>query len=447
MRHPGHERFSLAPILGRATAALRTASHFRLRIKRCVGLSLFALLFALAIVLPPGDRLMLTPSHQHAAEWSFDLISWEVGNFADKWLHRAYAWLPWTETSEADRQAQLSRYREMVVEIRAVRDELDRSISVVAGDRTIVESLEARLDDLLSERNAIRDGVEEYLESAISAQLIEQDLNVLGAFIWPPVDFRLDPPPSILVVSPRDRIYRDENHLIEPHIPVAEMERIEQEILVSEDMSAIVQRTGGLSTYPATVQPNRDLLGLLEVAVHEWLHNYLVFKPLGFNYWSSPDMVVLNETVADMAGREMGRLVYAAITGEEVETLIPPRDVESVPEPPEDQFDFFGFMRETRIRTDELLAAGMIVEAERYMDDRRVELQTHGIYIRKINQAYFAFAGSYGESGSSISPIASRLWELRQTTSSAGEFVDAVAGVSSIQEFNALVEGLATPDS
>ena len=101
-------------------------------------------------------------------------------------------------------------------------------------------------------------------------------------------------------------------------------------------------------------------------------------------------------------------------------------------------------MRETRLRTDELLADGMIEEAERYMEDRRIELQDHRIYIRKINQAYFAFTGSYGESGSSVSPVASQLWDLRMRTGSVGRFVKTVAGVSSPEEFNDLIENLPT---
>ena len=199
-------------------------------------------------------------------------------------------------------------------------------------------------------------------------------------------------------MSPRDRIERIESHLIKPDIPPAEADAIEQAIQEDEDVSAIVVRTGGLGSYPAMVTASSDPLRLLEVAAHEWIHNYLFFKPLGINFFDSQEMTTLNETVADMAGRELGRMTYAALTGEEVETLVPPRDLEPDGQPVKDEFDFFRFMRETRLRTDELLAEGMIEEAERYMEERRIELQDQRIYIRKINQAYFAFTGElWGE--------------------------------------------------
>jgi len=54
-------------------------------------------------------------------------------------------------------------------------------------------------------------------------------------------------------------------------------------------------------------------------------------------------------------------------------------------------------MRETRIRVDKLLAQGRIEEAEAYMEERRQEFVAHGYYIRKLNQAYFAFHGAYAD--------------------------------------------------
>ena len=394
------------------------------------------------VVLSSGDRESHTTAQQYAAGWRFDLIAWEADNFPDKWLHLAYSWMPWTDTREADRRAQFERYQDLVVELTEVRDELNRASSAEVPDRDAVSKLQAKLERLSGESAAIRDGVEEYLEGAISAQVAAQGLDSVGGIVWPPVDFRLDQSPSLLIVSPRDRIERVESHLINPDIPPEEADEIEQAILRNEDVSAIIVRTGGLGSYPATVAAGSDPLRLLEVAAHEWIHNYLFFKPLGINFFDNQEMTTLNETVADMAGRELGRLTYAALTGEEVETLVPPRDTESGEQPPDDGFDFFRFMRETRLRTDELLADGMIEEAERYMDKRRIELQTHRIYIRKINQAYFAFTGSYGESGSSVSPVASQLWDLRLRTGSVGRFVETVAGISSPEEFEELIANL-----
>jgi hypothetical protein len=96
-------------------------------------------------------------------------------------------------------------------------------------------------------------------------------------------------------------------------------------------------------------------------------------------------------------------------------------------------------MRETRLRTDDLLGAGDIDGAEAWMEQRRVELQDHGYYIRKLNQAFFAFNGSYGDSPSSVSPIAPQLWALRGDVDGPGELLKAMRGISSYAEFEALL--------
>ena len=423
------------------TAIIR-ARMPRVRKRKCALLVVCTLLFVGGVLLSRSDRDGHSAAQQHAAGWLFDLIVWEFDNFPDKWLHLGYSWMPWTDTREADRRAQFERYQELTVELSKVRDELDRASSAEPPNSAAMAGLQARLKRLSAESAGLRDGVEEYLESALSEQVAAQDLDTFGGMIWPPVDFRLDQSPSLLVMSPRDRIERIENYLIKPDIPPEEADTIEEAILEDQDVSAIIMRTGGLGSYPATVTPRRDTLRLLEVAGHEWIHNYLFFKPLGINFFDGPEMVTLNETVADMAGRELGRMAYAALTGEEVEVLVPPRDLDSNGQSAEDEFDFHRFMRETRLRTDELLADGKIEEAERYMEQRRIELQEHRIYIRKINQAYFAFTGSYGESGASVSPVASQLWDLRMQAGSVGQFIKTVAGVSSPEEFNNLIENL-----
>jgi hypothetical protein len=109
-------------------------------------------------------------------------------------------------------------------------------------------------------------------------------------------------------------------------------------------------------------------------------------------------------------------------------------------DPDPSQFDFSKFMRETRLRADELLASGDIDGAEAWMEERRLELQTHGYVIRKINQAYFAFTGSYADSPGSVSPVARQIWDLRQREDSMGDLVEALQGISTYSQFEALLD-------
>ena len=77
------------------------------------------------------------------------------------------------------------------------------------------------------------------------------------------------------------------------------------------------------------------------------------------------------------------------------------------------------------------------------MEQRRQFLAEHGHYIRKLNQAYFAFHGTYADNPASISPIFDQLSDLRAASPSLGDFVKVVAAVSSYEEFLELLAGQA----
>ena len=97
-------------------------------------------------------------------------------------------------------------------------------------------------------------------------------------------------------------------------------------------------------------------------------------------------------------------------------------------------------MRETRIEAERLLAEGKIEEAEEYMRRRQWDLRLRGYYIRKLNQAYFAFRGRYADSPASISPVGEQMRELRSYMSDIGEFIRVISKVSNPTEFQALLE-------
>lgn len=416
------------------------------RISRWLVVALLVLYGIIAWMLPRGDSLSFTAAEAASASHRYGLLSFEVENFLDKWFHRVYTAFPWTDTGTADRERDLARYLELVPLIRSAEfNVLEESSRDTVAPAALAER-QREQGDLLNERDELRDSVEEYLESAISARLVEVGLNVAGDFIWPPVDFRIDNPPSVLVISPRDRIDRAETILIEPDISVTDMERIEKFLLEENNLSAAIMRTGGLASYPNVISSTRDLLPTLEVAAHEWVHAYLFFYPLGRSFFSGGQMVEINETLANIVGNEIGGEAWAQLTGNPAPVREPPPPFTSPgeplePEPEPGEFDFFRFMRDTRVRADELLATGEIDEAEAWMERRRVELQDNGYFIRKINQAFFAFSGSYGDSPSSVSPTAHQMWELRQQENGSAGLLKAVRGVSTYSEFEALLDG------
>jgi len=213
-----------------------------------------------------------------------------------------------------------------------------------------------------------------------------------------------------------------------------ERDRLERELLEFYDLSALVVDLAGLATYPSLVNDLRELRSVSRTAAHEWLHHYFTFHALGRHYRSSPEMLAINETVADMAGRELGDILFVRMGGD---LSVSENRYLSVEE--RDPV-FTREMRKTRQRTEELLAEGNIVEAEEYLKERWWFLRLRGFRLRKLNQAYFAFNGAYAASAASISPIGTQLKELRDRFSGVGAFLKAVSAISNYQEYLNLLE-------
>ena len=93
-------------------------------------------------------------------------------------------------------------------------------------------------------------------------------------------------------------------------------------------------------------------------------------------------------------------------------------------------------MHETRVHADALLAEGKIDEAEQYMEAQRRIFVQNGYQIRKLNQAYFAFYGSYadqpGATGSD--PIGPALRALRYYSPSLHDFLATVRGMTNFAQ-------------
>ena len=368
----------------------------------------------------------------------FSLTSWVVRNLPNRTLYqlRELVLGQSRRLSEEAKRERVEEYFLLGFEAGAAR----RDIARAAARGEPAAPLEARLAEITARRGSLRDSVEGALEREIDAVLTEQGLRwstgpILPLF--PPVDFRLDQLPMILVVSPRDRIHLRQTHLVEPAIPVEEVEALEEKLLREEDLSALVTDLGGLAVYPALVSNAYSLRSVLRIASHEWLHQYWYFRPLGQAYWDSTTMTTLNETAASLGGRELGDLAFQRLGG-----VIPPP---SSPSTQAEGFDFNAVMRETRVRTDELLSQGLTEEAEAYMEERRRFLVDNGFNIRKLNQAYFAFHGTYAEHPGSVSPIAGQIRELRSRSPDIGAFVRTVAAFGTYEEFLEHLEGAGGP--
>ena len=152
-------------------------------------------------------------------------------------------------------------------------------------------------------------------------------------------------------------------------------------------------------------------------------------------------MRTINETVANVAGREIGDLAFVSLGGEipepEHSVLLDPAasDPHFVDAAGAGGFDFRAEMRATRLHVDELLAEGRIGAAEAYMDRRRLQFVDNGYNIRKLNQAYFAFHGTYADSAASVSPIGDQVQEYRNLSPDLGSFISGMSSFYSYEDF------------
>lgn len=293
----------------------------------------------------------------------------------------------------------------------------------------------------MDQRAPLRDGAEGAMERAISS--VYQSGGVtrdtpLGPRVFPPILFSLSAPPYVLVVSPRTTIRVQQSVLLTTDLTTSAQQSLEQST-DSLGVSSLVTPIGGIgASYPSMVPDQPTAHAALQTAAHEWIHQYFFFFPLGQAYWSNQEARAINETAADMVSVEVGNHAFSLLG------LTDPTPQTTQPAPPVSApaFSFNAFMRQTRARTDQLLANGQVDDAEAYMDRRRDELQTHGYYIRKINQAFFAFYGSYTEGfgAAPADPTADLLTKLRGQRPSLGDFMVTLRTITSVDQLRATVQ-------
>lgn len=323
---------------------------------------------------------------------------------------------------EAGGEEALAAYFRLTSQIRAASESGD-------PDLRLIETLE-------NERATYENDVERTIEGRIGEVIAEAGLErSLPIFkgvdvTWPPVNIELTSPPRLLVRSPRNRIERSGDTLLENDLSLRDIQRIEEET-DSAGVVSLVISIGGLAAYPAIVRDDRTYWSILETSAHEWVHHYLAFYPLGEQWGNGGDAETLNETTAELAGREIANLVHARYPQEFAEG-----EDGRAPERPAVEIDFNREMRELRVAVDALLAEGEIEEAESLMEEKRVYLNENGITIRKLNQAYFAFYGTYADSPQSSNPIGpkvNRVWEL---TGDVGAFLAVMRDVTSVEDLD-----------
>jgi hypothetical protein len=399
-----------------------------------LGLLLDLILVLVLCILPASDQAPKpTVWDKIAGPYVFSISEWELGNFFDKWGYSLEQFFIPGKLSEQESVKRVEDYLSLAQNASSLEDTINRAKSEGNSSEADLKSLEAQLAQLKRQRESLEDQVEAIIDGQISAVLTDaglaKSIKLVGRvnLVFPPVDFEFEEEPNVLIVSPRDKIELTKTILLKPDLSLEQIQDIENKVQ-GIDMSSLVERVGGVATYPSIIPQDVSLQYLLSTVAHEWLHQYFFFHPLGRNYWANYDMTSINETAADIGGDELGMLVYHRYYAQPVSQAASPS---AASQPP---FDFNKEMRQIRLAVDRYLAQGQVDEAESYMEQMQEYLAQNGYYIRKLNQAYFAFHGTYSDSPGSVSPIGGYLAELRQGSPSLGDFVKRVSGVSSYEE-------------
>lgn len=402
---------------------------------------LIAIVLLVTLSLPLRDSAIRLPGPEMIRHYTwdveFDYLTWVTHAAALKIGQGQLQ--PERFLDEESQSAHVRATMALVQRILDAENELRRLHADPAASAAERSALAAQLEQLYQQRQQAAPLAESILQAQVSAVFREQ-----GFVVFPPLLYHSTPLPWALIVSPRDSIAQQHNLSLRTELTLEEHIRIEDQVASGMNVSTLVVPVGGIGVYPTMVAQSSNLNWLAETIAHEWLHNYLTLRPLGFLYYHSPELTTMNETTANLAGRQIGEAVIARYYPERVpappQPAPPPTTPEEAPAPP--AFDFRAEMHETRLQVDALLAEGRLQEAEDYMEARRLVFWEHGYIIRKLNQAYFAFYGSYADSPTGpagADPVGAAVRELYARSPDLRSFVDQMAWLTSFEGLQRLL--------
>lgn len=348
--------------------------------------------------------------HPITDPYEFSLIQWELDSFGDQL---------WSSLKPAS---------QVKIDDTQTVEEYFVSISEQGNADA---ALEKRTEDILTlqiRTVLIEEGIIHPLDNWIPVQTV-----------FPPVNFEFENPPHLLVISPREEIKLLSRTVLDPVMAASEKETIEQQV-DQLGYSSLVTSLGGVGfTYPTMIYRTSDIRHAIEMAVEEWFHQYMAFKPLGWRYFldsvgikADNDIVTMNETVAGIVSNEIADIVHHKYYAGFAQA--------ATDENRRDDFDFDLEMRQIRLVVEQYLADGKIEQAETFMNEKRDFLASNGYHIRKLNQAYFAFHGTYADDPSTVSPIGQDLQDYRKRSGSLREFLDGVSRMTSYHELKNTLE-------
>ena len=271
------------------------------------------------------------------------------------------------------------------------------------------------------------------IKKLLIRELYDQEMNYFFNIIFPSPEFNVGSSPKLLVTSPRNKIERKEELLLVPSLDIETIEALEGSV-ASDELSSIIINIGGIAAYPSIIAEGKSSRDLFLTVSHEWIHQYLIFHPLGRSYFSSKEMKEINETLANIFSKKL----LKSLCEKDFEIK---NKICSIPIiKNKNKFDYREFMKKLRNNVDELISDGKINDAEKLMNESTLILNNNGIKIRKINQAWFAFNGTYGDSPSSISNYNNELTDLIDSYDNLKDAIDVIKNIRSLDEYKNMIK-------
>lgn len=415
------------------------------------GLEVIFLLAAFSLLVNYSNPSLTNPIEKvraYTRSIEFNYVTW-MADAALLKIQAASIGLPHSLNREAQKKA-VNEYMRVTQDILQKEYQLEQLYAdpAIRDKESASMELRASLEESQSRRAELAPLAESILQDQVSQILAEQGFTAAGQPL-PGVWYHSTALPMALIVSPRERIEQTANISINMDLSVDEQSQLESQVDQGLGTSSLVVHIGGVGVYPTMVMRSTDMPYLLSTIAHEWIHNYLTFRPLGVLYGETPELRTMNETTASIAGNEIGQLVLERFypefaTNSETRPGLISNPFEN-PGPADflrPRFDFRAQMHETRLQVDELLAQGKIDEAEAYMEARRQVFLQNGYLLRKINQAYFAFFGAYADAPGGAAgqdPVGPAVRALREQSDSLVDFVNTISWMTSFESLQAEV--------
>ncbi len=273
------------------------------------------------------------------------------------------------------------------------------------------------------------------IKKIIHERIRDNNLDFYFDVVFPLPEFTLGSSPKLLLLSPRNKIERLDELLLINDLSDDEIVSLETEIELNTNYSAIIINIGGIAAYPSIIKSSESQINILKTASHEWLHQYLIMFPLGRAYFKDENLRTVNETLANIFSEQ----IVKEGCNERYEYFLKDCHKSNGIELVKNKFDYRDFMKNLRIQVDKLLIKGDLREAEILMKESSGTLRSKGFNIRRINQAWFAFHGSYADAPGSLSNVDKDLENFINSKGSIGLAIKDLRKIKNYNHYNKLL--------